>query len=784
MSDPARFNPYIAHGWKLCIIPPGKKGPVSGGWNTPEKAVRAASEWPLGFGAGLLHAYSGTCALDIDHMELARDFLASKGIDLDALLADPESVQISSGREGRAKLLYALPTPLPSFKLCPYQLPDVETGKPKTYHALELRCGTADGQLSVQDVLPPSIHPRTHCAYEWRYFNDITAHWTALPHLPEALQTLWTKSASTGAIAQAAGPAVQLGAEFEELQTLLAGEDPDTDYDTWVNIGMAIHHETRGAPMGLALWDAWSRKGVKYGAGATPQFPQDKWGSFRYDEGGAITLGWLRSRQVASVEMFPVVPESTTPAPMAASEFTPREDYGTDTRPDAVLQRLVGDNVVYVRKIDRYFDIRTREIYITPDALKNAFNPDIPLFVSDGKDAKGNHREVRNKPDPIKWLQNSEVRRSRDVQAVGMHPGEGATFLDRGERYANAYRPRPPIEALKPTQFEREAFRFIWSRIVDAKFADWLARFYAHMLQKPGVKIQTAPLLVSETTGTGKSTIIVEIPKLLFGRVELMTEAEIRSPYSGQLAHAWYVAFEEVCAGSTKSERRFVTDKVKPWITNPEIVIRPMFMPAFTIPNRLQFGGCSNHPDALQLEDENERRWGVGAVKEERYSPAEELDVYQGFLHTDRGPGVLKWIFQNLDTTGFQPTGKAPITLAKRVMVAMGRGVWENNIAEAMESRSAPFDKDIFTLADVQTYIFGGRGGPSRVSLGHMMCREPFSCLSLPNHQAVRMYAWRNKRGWGTSTLGQRQKYLETGVLPFPDETPVVQSVSDVSDLI
>ena len=782
MSDAHRFNPYIAHGWKLCTIEPGSKGPKYAGWNTQERAVRAPSEWPLGFGAGLCHAWSGTCALDIDNMEVADAWLLERGVNLHELLAARDSVQISSGRPGRAKLLYRLPEALASLKDAPYVQLDPVSGKPKTYHGFELRCATESG-TTVQDVLPPSIHKDTGRPYEWRYGDDLTGHWSMLPPIPPALHALWLSMLDAKPTpATDAGPVAAAGAEHAELAALLDGEDPDTDYETWVKVGMAIHHETRGSQQGLALWDAWSRKGSKYGSGNPPQFPRDKWGSFQWDEASAVTVGWLRSRQVAALDAFPVVPASTTPT----GEFAgaPAEDYGTDTRPDAMMQRAVGDHVVYVREIGKYFDLRSRQVYMTEDGLRHAFNPDVPLIVLPGRDGKG---DKTSRPDPYKWLMNSAERRARDVRAIGMHPGEGVIFEHNGSRYANGFRQRAPVESLAPTAFERDAFRFIWSRLLDARFADWLMKFFAHALKYPGVKMQTAPLLISETTGTGKSTLMAEIPRLLFGDVLQMTESDIKSPYNGQLVNAWWVTFEEVCAGNTKTERRYITDRIKPWITNPEISVRPMFMSAFTIPNRLQFTASSNHPDALQLDDEDERRWGVCAVREESYTPAQQVDVYQGFLNTPRAAGVLKHIFERVDLTGFSPTAKAPTTIAKKDMVELGRGSWETAIVERMESRMQPFDKDCFTVEDVQSLVFGSKGGPSRVHLGRMLNRSPLNCVLLPRFTGTRVYAWRNKEAWALCTHGERMTYLETGVRPegtWPDDAPVLESGSPHSDLV
>src|SRR5262249_37440491 len=136
-----QFAEYAAHGWKLCAIEPGGKAPRYAGWNTKpitEPNVAATLE-----GVGLLHALSGTCALDVDDKSAAIKWLVERGVDLDALWNAPDAVRISSGRPNRGKLLYRLSKPL-------------RTIKPKE-SGIELRCATADGK-SVQDVLPGTTH--------------------------------------------------------------------------------------------------------------------------------------------------------------------------------------------------------------------------------------------------------------------------------------------------------------------------------------------------------------------------------------------------------------------------------------------------------------------------------------------------------------------------------------------------------------------------------------------------------------------------------------------------
>ncbi|QQP97939.1 bifunctional DNA primase/polymerase [Lysobacter enzymogenes] len=175
---------YIEHGWALCQFARGSKGQGNiEAWNERGNAICDASEIDPAKNIGLLHAWSGTCAIDIDDFVEARDWLGRAGVLLDALLSADDAVQIKSGRNGRAKLLYRVPPGVDPLSL-PHVPISAPTGGKKW---IELRCATKCGTKSLQDVLPPSIHPETKKPYEWH------GDWRELPELPAALLELWRK---------------------------------------------------------------------------------------------------------------------------------------------------------------------------------------------------------------------------------------------------------------------------------------------------------------------------------------------------------------------------------------------------------------------------------------------------------------------------------------------------------------------------------------------------------------------------------------------------------------
>ena len=267
---------YIEHGWKLCPIPLGKKGPQHEGWNKPENALKSPPDREIN--VGLMHSLSGTCALDLDDLLLAGEWLKDKGIALEQLLGAADAVQIVSGRPGSAKLLYAMPMPLPSKKV-------VVTVNGQRKVAFELRCATADG-ASMQEVLPPSLHP-SGTRYEWR------GDWRTLPTIPDALLTLWlsliedaTRKAPTE---MGSRPVIRMA----EVASALNACDPNCDRKMWIELAMGVHDAATAVDSleeGFDIWNTWSAKSEAKYPGEREMGKQ--WASLKAKDGG-ITVATL-----------------------------------------------------------------------------------------------------------------------------------------------------------------------------------------------------------------------------------------------------------------------------------------------------------------------------------------------------------------------------------------------------------------------------------------------------------------------------------------------------------
>jgi sugar phosphate isomerase/epimerase len=292
-TTPSAAAEYVAAGFALVPLTKEKR-PSREGWQQRDRTVTTIEEAvTLTGNIGLAHAYSGTACIDIDDYDVAEAWFRQHGIELAELMGQPDAVMISSGRAGRGKLLYRLP---------PSAGGPLRTRKPVP--GLELRCGTRNG-LTVQDVLPPSLHPTTQRPYVWAGGGD----WRRLPTIPTEVILAWTAPEERTISEEDAARAEPVGLTDEALAHLLKQKDPDIGYDAWVKVGMALHHETQGEARGLDLWDQWSAEGDKYVGRDDLQSHYD---SFGHGEGAAVTARSLMGMgaSAASPDEFDVIVES------------------------------------------------------------------------------------------------------------------------------------------------------------------------------------------------------------------------------------------------------------------------------------------------------------------------------------------------------------------------------------------------------------------------------------------------------------------------------------------
>ena len=672
------FREYVRAGWAICGIDRGKKGPTYNDWQRkgiPEEAADGLD------GAGLLHELSGTCALDVDDRTAATQWLGAQGIDLDALLADDKAVTIDSGRPERAKLLYRMKHPL-------------KTVKPKG-SGLELRC------MGAQDVLPPSIHPITKMPYEWG--GGLLADWRKPQAVPAALLAVW-RGLSADTPTEPPAPREHKPIDLVKLRKALYKHSPDCGYDEWIGLAMKLHDGTGGAQEGFDIWADWSRK-IKRIPYPGEAVLKSHWLSFSSEGKHAATGESLVAELPADAEEFPLV--TAEDAAPSADEVKQKEEKKAAV--DALIARFV-----FVILNQEYFDTE-RHALIGDKAIRHLLTPYMP------------HKSGRE-VDPIDRLMRSRAK--TNVEAMAFHPGETAIFTHEGRRYANTFLDCFPTP-IEPMADERARIDWLFNRIDDSAYRSWLLQFFAHIVQRPGIKIRTAPLIWSKTEGNGKSTIAHTIPRLLVGS-EYYTEVdqgELNSDFNDYLVGKWVVALTEFRAG-TRGERAAISKKTERWIADDTLAVNPKGTKGHSVPNHLVVTASTNSDDAAQI-DEHNRKWAVHALNAPPMTEDEKTWLFEGFLRTARAPAVLRHYFLNYPITTFSPNADAPKTAARLSMIEASIASDLELLQIAFEEYAEPLAKDVVITREVSEYVRRNCiAKPTNDRIGKLLCSEAFGGLS------------------------------------------------------
>jgi hypothetical protein len=112
--------------------------------------------------------------------------------------------------------------------------------------------------------------------------------------------------------------------EARVAEALWAIPNQDTDYDTWLTVGMALH--STGASWARDLWDQWSQQSAKFQAGKQER----SWQSFCVD--GKVQIGTVfylagRAGWTAPVPSTRQVPNMANPPPHLTAWLGPRDTW-------------------------------------------------------------------------------------------------------------------------------------------------------------------------------------------------------------------------------------------------------------------------------------------------------------------------------------------------------------------------------------------------------------------------------------------------------------------------
>lgn len=253
----------IANGYEIVPISKGKKAPLIKGWDSK---TFTADDITAGVGVKCGVGEYPLCAIDIDVMNE----------DLSRRIADfcTDELGYAVERVGKA------PKTLLVYRAA-------EAGWSKV---TSRKFGAGKYQVEVlgkgQQFVAYAVHPDTQKEYEWvdlfggleqmkaKELPVITLE--QVEHIIQAAEQMMLDAGLEPVVGIPTSNKTSLskdnddftadmpvGLSTDEIKSYLENLDAD-DYDLWIKIGQALHHETGGDVDGLNLWDDWSSKASNY----------------------------------------------------------------------------------------------------------------------------------------------------------------------------------------------------------------------------------------------------------------------------------------------------------------------------------------------------------------------------------------------------------------------------------------------------------------------------------------------------------------------------------------
>jgi Primase C terminal 2 (PriCT-2)/Family of unknown function (DUF5906) len=510
----------------------------------------------------------------------------------------------------------------------------------------------------------------------------------------------------------------------EEVESLLAAISlpPVNNRDLWTEVLRAVQDWGDKSEESWSLFDEWSSTQPGY----NQQKNRTTWESFH--PGGGITVGTLI--KIAREHGWePDVPPPVTPAgPQSLAEQVAAQPDFTEESAEPTVQLSVVSDPLMVHAQTAVNNLGKAR-FDKGDAVQFLSSEFVIISEQEGVFYSKTQRAAISKPviddlltrymplnaagqpiAPTRMIRNYGVKDT--AHALGFHPAAGFIYRELGKNYVNQYSPpATPIPGTPDEILLIETFwKWMFPKEEDQEFAQYIRNCYGHVVQKPAIKIDSAPLIVAPANGTGKTTLAGVIPRLLVGELnsQEVSNKTLKGSFSGYINGKHFLHFDEIHVNG-KWDSDDTANALKNVITGKLVEVRPLYMNPFNIVNRVFVTATSNYEDAMSLPNDSERRWGVYAHTPPACSAeakAAFFDRLYAFLESPRGAGVLRWYFMTqVDLSGFRPWAKPPMTNAKRFMIKKSQTKEVRILQDAIEEGIAPFDRELLLNEKVQQYL-------------------------------------------------------------------------------
>lgn len=757
----------LENGYSILPIPAGRKGPIEPQWQKIKADEKQIRKWANGdYRNGNIGFHTKyTPAVDIDILDEDMAVLMTEHVK--SIIGD---TMTRVGRAPKTLLVYRTTVPFQKRKLTFLDADGHE-------QAIEV---LADGQQFVGI----GTHPDTKKPYRWTsgkdsnplsvpadFLPEITVEqidelfsvfkleagrrgWTLKKHNAPAESRGGDEDENDRALLAYKAPLENL--TDEQLREILQWVPGAEDYEQWLKVGMALHHQYDGNEEGLTLWHEWSESAHNYDADALER----KWNSFHDEMGRNITTAATlikmakENRQEHAKEQFEKIQRKVSEATSEVELLgTLAQKWGRMLEHDFQVDLLAG------AIIDRVKELSGKKVRI--DLVRRAINEgyknsdfnykELPFwcnnvvyvdteeefFLMDSRTAlterafnARNNRHLLSKKD----RSNMEAVPEQQAAALALNVYQvpvvsGYVYLPGAERlidwneqkHVNLFNPEDVVAL--PEKLTNKARRAIDAvkRHFEVSYPvererELLLSWLAYTIKRMDKKIRWA-VVVQGIDGAGKGFIGEMLMAILSkNNVVTVSAQALEEKYTSFFESKKVVVLEEARIHGTS--RYAVMDKLKPFITNDVVDIRRMHRDTYNVPSVTSTMILTNHGDALPVYDADRRYFVISTHFQTKHiiekfraeNPDHYDDIFNAIAYY---PGAIReWLEDYPLHPEFDPDGHAPMTDAKGRMIDMARSDDEDELEELIEeSRDAEVGSMLLSVGRLRDLAMDSNAG-------------------------------------------------------------------------
>lgn len=352
----------------------------------------------------------------------------------------------------------------------------------------------------------------------------------------------------------------------------------------------------------------------------------------------------------------------------------------------------------YIKRNDKFFNTNTGSEF-TAEGFRTEYARFMPF------------RQNGTREDPVQYAR--ERWGIVTVDDTMYHPQQEQFFRHAGRDYCNLFNPNTLPALAEPSPqasmciqaFQHHLYLLCGQR-------DWLyillLQWLAHNVQRPGHKIRWSPL-IKGVPGDGKSII----GDLMFAA---MGDANVKITSPSNVSNKG--GFTDWATGKALNiveeirlegkEKHALYNAMKLFIGDTRTDLNRKGRAAGdTMPNVTNHAAMSNYGDAVPVDDK-ERRW---LIVFSPYTSIEEAVAAKGLPDVDSlvrhfkmlgasmrtEPGAWRAWLMGVDTSSFDPDGRAPDTPERESMRLMSGNTMDQAIVDVLDSGGHGITKDCFS---------------------------------------------------------------------------------------